>query len=254
MRGLEGRGFIVTGGGSGIGRGACERLGQCGARVAVVDVVAENAERVAKQLREEGAFATSFACDVSDESSVARMVADAVGDLGELRGVITSAGVNLEEDRQPLPEASLEAFERVLAVNLVGTFLTAKYAIPQLVAAGGGSFVTISSVAGMRGGAGQGLGYTASKGGVISFSQHLASVYGKAGVRVNALCPGATAGEGMGAFFQLPEGDAMVAPLVPMKRVGKCEEVGAVAAFLLSDEASYLSGQAFAVDGGATAR
>lgn len=101
---------------------------------------------------------------------------------------------------------------------------------------------------------GQGFGYTASKGGLISLSQHLAAMFGPQGVRVNCVCPGAAAGEGMGAFFLRPEADALVAPSVPLGRVGQAEEVGAVAAWLLSEEASYVSGQAIAVDGGATAR
>ena len=254
MRGLKERAFLVTGGGSGIGRGTCERLVAFGASVAVVDVVAENAERVADQLRASGGTAVALACDVTDEAAVIAAMDATERELGPLRGVVTSAGVNLEEDRQPLADASREAFERVLSINLTGSFLAAKHAIPRIEQAGGGSVVFISSVAGMRGGAGQGLGYTASKGGLIALGQHLASVHGKAGVRVNSLCPGATAGEGMGAFFQLPEGAAAVAGLVPMKRVGQAEEMGAVATFLLSEEASYLSGQVFAVDGGATAR
>lgn len=254
MKGLEGRVFIVTGGGSGIGRGACERLASLGARVAVVDLAIENADRVAEALRGDGADAASFACDVSDESSVAGMVSAVAERFGPLQGVINSAGVNLEADRGPIETASADAFERVLSVNLLGTFLVAKHVMPQLLEAGNGSLVNISSVAGIRGGAGQGLGYTASKGGVVSLTQHLAAIYGSRGVRVNCVCPGATAGEGMGAFFRLPEGEAMVGPLVPMNRVGQSEEVGAVAVYLSSEDASYVSGQVLAVDGGATAR
>jgi NAD(P)-dependent dehydrogenase (short-subunit alcohol dehydrogenase family) len=254
MKGLTDQSFLVTGGGSGIGRGTCERLCEAGARIAVVDLVEENASNIADSLRDRGAKAVAIGCDVVDESAVISMVQTATSTLGDLRGVVTSAGVNLDDDRQPLPEASVDAFDRVLSINLTGTFTVAKHTIPLLVDGGGGSFVMISSVAGMRGGAGEGFGYTASKGGVIALGQHLAARFGKHGVRVNSVCPGATSGEGMGAFFRTPEAAATVSRAIPMARVGTSEEIGAVAAFLLSDEASYLSGQFFAVDGGATAR
>lgn len=254
MNGLSGRNFLVTGGGSGIGRGACERLGAAGGRVAVVDVSAERAEQVAAQLRARGGIAVGIACDVTSENSVIAAVEHAWAELGPLRGVVTSAGINIVEDRQPLAEASLEYFNRVIAVNLTGTFLIAKHTIPRMVDSGGGAFVTVSSTGGMRGGQSQGLGYTASKGGVLSLTQFLACAYARNGVRVNCLCPGATAGEGMGSFFQTPDGQASVRQGIPMGRVGRCEEVGQVAAYLLSDEASYMTGQIIAVDGGATAR
>lgn len=254
MQGLSGRNFLVTGGGSGIGRGACERLVAAGGRVAVLDLAAERAEQVATALRDGGGIAVAIACDVTSEDSVAGAVRRCIAELGPLRGVVTSAGINIPEDRQPLPEASLEAFNHVVAVNLIGTFLIAKHTIPRMLEAGGGALVTIASTAGIRGGSSQGLGYTASKGGVVSLTQHLACLYAREGVRVNCVCPGATAGEGMGAFFQTPEGQASVQRAIPMGRVGRCEEVGQVAAYLLSDETSYMTGQVIAVDGGATAR
>ncbi len=254
MKGLSQKTFLVTGGASGIGRGACERLVEAGGRVAVLDCAAERAEQVAEALRQRGGTAIAIACDVTREDAVAGAVERCVATLGSLRGAVTSAGINIEEDRQPLPVAPLDVFNHVIAVNLVGTFLLAKYTIPRMVEAGGGALVTVASTAGIRGGTSQGLGYTASKGGVVSLTQYLACAYAAAGVRVNCLCPGATAGEGMGAFFQTPEGQDSVRRAIPMGRVGRCEEVGQVAAYLLSDEASYITGQILPVDGGATAR
>ncbi|MFN8625134.1 MAG: SDR family NAD(P)-dependent oxidoreductase [Candidatus Binatia bacterium] len=254
MKGLSGNTFLVTGGGSGIGRGACERLVAAGGRVAVLDADAARAEQVAEALRQHGGSALAMACDVTREEAVAEAVERCVATLGPVRGVVTSAGINIEEDRQPLAVAPLEAFNRVVAVNLIGTFLMLKHTIPLMVESGGGAVVTVASTGGIRGGSSQGLGYTASKGGVVSLTQHLACVYATAGVRVNCLCPGATAGEGMGAYWETPEAQALGRRIIPMGRPGRCEEVGQVAAYLLSDEASYITGQFLPVDGGATAR
>lgn len=253
MRGLSEQTFIVTGGGSGIGRGACERLAEAAANIAVVDCSEENALKVARSLAEAGANAQAYACDVTDEASVAQMVSDVHAQFGSIRGLVTSAGVNLEEDRQPLAEASLEAFKSVIDVNLIGSFLCAKHVVGHLRESRG-SIVTVASTAGIRGGQGQGLGYTASKGALVALTQHLASTLGCHGIRVNCLCPGATAGEGMGAFFHSADVESAIKHLIPLQRVGQAEEVGAVAAYLLSDEAAYITGQILAVDGGATTR
>lgn len=254
MNGLSERNFLVSGGGSGIGRGTCEQIIAAGGRVAVVDISAEHAERVAAALRARGGTAVAIPCDVTSEKAVAAAVQRCLTELGPLRGVVTSAGINIAEDRHPLPEAPLEFFNRVIAVNLAGTFLVAKHTLPKIVEAGGGAFVTISSTAGIRGGTGQGLGYIASKGGVVSLTQYLACVYARQGVRMNCVCPGATAGEGMGSFWQNPESEASVRHLIPMGRVGRSEEVGQVVAYLLGDAAAYLTGQVIAVDGGVMAR
>lgn len=254
MHGLEGKNFFVTGGGSGIGRSTCEHLVNYGAGVAVVDLNKDNAESVAAKLRDKGGAAIGLACDVSREDAVVDAIAQAQSELGILSGAVTSAGVNFEEDRLDLADIQIDTFMRTLEINLAGTFIVLKHIIPALVESGGGSVVTIASTAGIRGGSSQGFGYTASKGGVVSLMQNLSAIYGGQNVRVNAICPGATAGEGMGSFFSTAEGQAAVSQIIPMKRVGQSEEVGSAVVYLLSSDASYINGQAVVVDGGATAK
>ncbi len=254
MSGLEGRHYLVTGGGSGIGRGTAEHIAAAGGRVSLVDLDGDAVTRVASALDTTGEGALAFGLDVTDEAALVDAISTAEERLGPLDGAVTSAGINIEADRVPLDDMTLDAFEQVVSVNLSGSFLVARHVLPRLADAGRGAFVFVSSTAGIRGGTGQGFGYTASKGGLVSLAEHLASMYGSKGVRVNCICPGATAGEGMGSFFQRPEANELVAPRIPLARVGQAEEVGAVAAWLLCDEASYLTGQAIAVDGGVTAR
>lgn len=253
MRGLAGRAFLVTGGGSGIGRATCERLAAEGARVAVADLDVGRAEKVAAALRDGGATAIGLSCDVTLEAEVEAAVTQAVSELGGLRGLVTSAGVFLPGDMQPPAEVPLEVFVQTLAVNLVGTFASVKHAIPHLLAGGGGAIVTVASTAGLRG-HGFGSGYSASKGGVIALTRLLAERYGGQRVRANCVAPGATAGEGMGAFFASDEGRAGAARGSPLGRPAEASEPGAAAAWLLSDDASFVTGQVLAVDGGASVR
>ena len=254
MRGLEGRAFLVTGGGSGIGRGTCERLADAGAKVAVVDVDEERAAAVAADLRDRGADAAiSVQCDVGEEDQIVAAMKTTLAELGGLAGVVTSAGIFAEGDMQPLADVTLETFERTLRVNLAGTFLTLRHALPAIVDGGGGAAVTVASTAGLRG-HGFGSGYTASKGGVIALTRLAAEQYGRRGVRANVVCPGATASEGMGSVFATEEGAQGVGRGIPLGRPARPEETGATIAWLLSEEASYVSGQVIAVDGGATVR
>ena len=140
-----------------------------------------------------------------------------------------------------------------LRVNLGGTFLAIKCALPALLEAGGGAIVTIASTAALRG-HGRGPSYSASKGGVVALTRILAEQYGERGIRVNCICPGAIAGEGMGAYFASEAGGSQAARGNSLGRVGLAEELGGTAAYLLSEDASFVHGQILAVDGGASVR
>ena len=252
MTGLRGRPVLVTGAASGIGEATCERLAAEGALVALVDRDADRLRAVETRLLERGARAVAFPSDVSNDAAVRAAVEGAASALDGLRGLVTCAGIFDGGDMQLLHEVSLATFRHTLDVNLAGTFLAAKYALPHL-AHEGGAVVTIASTAGLRG-HGFGSGYTASKGGVIALTRLIAFQYGARRVRANCVCPGATDTPMTGGVWHLPDRVAMLKKTVPLGRCAEPHEIGDVACFLVSDDASYLNGQVIAVDGGATAK
>jgi len=260
VRGLVGRPVIVTGGASGIGRAACSRLAVEGAAVAVVDRNAALVDEVAAALAAGcSARVIGIVADVAKEDEVRAAVQRARTELGGVGGLVTSAGIFDGGDMNLLADVPLETFARTIAVNLTGTFLFCKYALPLLLEAppsanGGtrGAIVTIASTAGLRG-HGFGSGYTASKGGVVALTRLLAFQYGEKGVRANCICPGATDTPMTGGVYHDSEYLARVTPRIPLRRVAQPEEIGDVACHLLSDDASFVNGQVIAVDGGATA-
>jgi NAD(P)-dependent dehydrogenase (short-subunit alcohol dehydrogenase family) len=252
MTGLRGRPVLVTGAASGIGEATAARLAAEGAAVALVDRNAALLESVAARLRQEGARAQAFVADVSREEDVRDVVDAAVAAFGGLRGLVTSAGIFDPGDMQDLEGVSVGTFDRTLAVNLRGTFVALKHALKHL-ARDGGAVVTIASTAGLRG-HGFGSGYTASKGGVIALTRLVAHQYGDRRVRANCVCPGATDTPMTGGVFRLPDRVAALERSVPLRRCAEPHEIGDVACFLLSEDASYLNGQVIAVDGGALVR
>ncbi len=252
MTGLEGRHVLVTGAASGIGEATCARLVEEGAAVTLVDRDADRLAAVSDVLGRAGGRLLAITADVGDEAAVRDAVARAVERLGRLCGVVTSAGIFDPGDMQPLAGVELATFERTLRVNLIGTFLVAKHALPHLVD-GGGAIVTIASTAALRG-HGFGSGYTASKGGVVALTRLLAEQYGRQGVRANCICPGATDTPMTGGSFREGELAERTRRGIPLHRVAAPHEIGDVACFLLSDDASYVNGQVIAVDGGATVR
>jgi NAD(P)-dependent dehydrogenase (short-subunit alcohol dehydrogenase family) len=256
MQGLLGRPVLVTGAASGIGQAVCERLVAEGAAVALIDRDQQQLAAVAESLDGPGARRIAITADVSQETDVSAAVARAADVLGGLRGVVTCAGIFDPSDLNPAADIALDTFTHVLAVNLTGTFLVAKHALPHLVqaAANGGmssSIATIGSTAGLRG-HGRGVAYTASKGGVVALTRLLAFQYGEKGVRTNCICPGFTDTPMTGGTGRDPAMARLLRRGIPLRRIAQPEEIASLACFLLSDAASYINGQIIAADGGAT--
>ncbi len=249
MEGLGGSTFVITGGASGIGRGTAARLVQAGSNVALLDRDAKALE-VTRVALEADDRVTTFEVDVTDRTAVASAVDETLARFAALNGLVTSAGIFHPNDFTRVGEVDFDAFDEVLDVNLRGTLHAVAAVLPHL--GNGASIVTIASTAGLRG-HGYGPGYTATKGAVIALTRLVAIQYGPEGIRANCVCPGATAGEGLGAVFAEPATAERTSAGIPLRRVGTGADVGGTVAALLSGETSYLTGQVIAVDGGATA-
>ena len=246
---LEGKICVITGAGGGMGREAALLFSDEGARVCVADVDLDAAQATAAQARD--AFAHGV--DVADEQSVQEMMAATADRYGGIHVLYNNAGISPGDDASVL-ETSVEAWDRVQAVNTKGVFLCCKHGIPHLLARGGGSVINVASFVAILGAATSQISYTASKGAVLSMTRELAVQFARQNVRVNALCPGPVETPLLLAIF----GDdpaALERRRVhwPTGRLAKPREIVNGALFLASDESSYVTGSTFLVDGGLTA-
>jgi NAD(P)-dependent dehydrogenase (short-subunit alcohol dehydrogenase family) len=246
---LEGRVAVITGAASGIGRASALLFAKEGATVVAFDK-APQVEATAEAIIAAGGRATGLVGDAGLEKDVEATIGWAVKEFGRLDAVYANAGVS--GGYTPMEELTAEFWAEILRINLIGPFLAIKHASKVMAAAGKGSIICTASVAGLRSGAG-GIPYSASKAGVISLVQTSANVLYGTGVRVNAICPGLIE-TGMTApiYARARERgtDDKIGQLNPLKRGGEPGEIAAAALFLASDEASYVNGQAIAVDGG----
>jgi NAD(P)-dependent dehydrogenase (short-subunit alcohol dehydrogenase family) len=250
---LRDRVAIVTGAAQGIGEGIAEELSREGAAVVIADVDAEGAERTAGRLRADGGNVVAVSCDVSQENDVRELVDRTRRELGALHVLVNNAAIGVYK---PVDEATVEEFDRCLAVNLRGPFLGTKYAAPAIRASGGGSIVNIASVHSVQNVGGT-APYAASKGGVAALTR--ASAIDLApDVRVNAICPGWIDTPLIrGIFASDPnseEARAAVERRQLLRRIGTPKEIGRAAVFLASDDSSYVTGSLLFADAGMTAQ
>jgi NAD(P)-dependent dehydrogenase (short-subunit alcohol dehydrogenase family) len=241
---------IVSGGGSGIGRATSHRLARDGAAVGVLDANGDGASAVVAEVEQGGGRALACTTDVSDDDAVARAVQATAEQFGRITGAVTCAGIFHGPDLQPLHQVDIATFTKVIGVNLQGTFSVLRHALPYLID-GGGAVVTIASTAAIRG-HGFGPSYTASKGGVEALTRIVAVQYGPHNVRANCVCPGGVDTPMSAGAFAGPEAQERAKRSIPIGRYAQPEELADVVAFLLSDEARYVTGQTVPVEGGAT--
>lgn len=245
---LEQRVSLVTGAASGIGAACAHRFAAEGSTVVGLDVQQPDAAAWGEVARLAPA-AQFHSADVRDEARVAEVVADTIARFGRLDVVVNAAGVG---GGGPVHMVDATEWDRVVDINLKGTFLVCKHGLTPMLAQGSGSIVNIASVEGLEGTEG-GSAYNASKGGVVLLTKNLAIDYGRKGIRVNCICPGFIETPLLASVF---EGEVM-APFLErfadchqLGRLGRPEEVAAAALFLAGDDASFVSGHALAVDGG----
>lgn len=243
---LDGKLALVTGAGSGIGAAIAERFAAEGAAVLAADRDASGAREVAARI---GDAATALEVDVADERAVAAMV-DAARDQGGPDLLVNVAGIGSTTDA---PGTPLEVWNRVMAVNAGGTFLTCKHAIPVMAARGGGSIVNMASIAGLVGLRGR-AAYCASKGAVIALTRALAVDHVGDGIRVNCICPGTVDSPWIRRLVE-EAGESLDALRArqPMSRLGTPAEIAEAALFLSEDAAAFATGTALVIDGGLTA-
>ena len=247
---LEGKVAIITGGANGMGAEECRIFAREGAKVVIADVMEEEGRQVEAEIAEAGGDAVFIKIDVTSESDWEQAVESTVARYGKLDVLVNNAGISGTHHPDSM---SVKAWDNFMDINAKGVFLGMKTVIPQMQAAGGGSIVNISSISGIVGQNVIHMGYNASKGAVRIVTKSAAVQYARDGIRVNSVHPGVMPPMRSSSAARDPDMRSAMVEAVPMRRLGRTEEVGYAVLFLASDEASYITGAELVVDGGFTA-
>jgi len=254
---LESKVALITGGGSGIGRACAEMFAREGAKVAVSDISLERAQATTQFVTSHGGEAIAISGDVSVGDDAQNIVSATVEKFGKLDVLVNSAGVSA---RNAMPKGSSpeEVWDKVMDVNLKGTYMVSWHAVPEMAESGGGSIINLSSIMGLVGypvGMGGGFNpYNPSKGGVLQFTRNLAIDSASKNVRVNCICPGYVETNLTSALTKDAEALSRLETLHPIGRLGQPEEIAYAALYLASDESGFVTGTPLVVDGGYTAQ
>jgi len=249
---LQGKVCIITGAGSGLGKGIALVFAREGSKVVIAEIQEEPGQATAQQIKAEGGEALFLRTDITRASEVEKMVEGTLKAYGRIDVLVNNAGIN--PSRTPVHETSEEAWDQTLAVNLKGAFLCSKYVLPAMIKQGGGSIIHVASVVGGMGCSDR-AAYSASKGGMIALARNMAVDYAHYGIRVNSLSPGFVETDLTRIYFNKmretePQKLERIIGHHPMGRLGRPEDEAYAALFLASDESPWVTGLDMAVDGG----
>ena len=248
LRGLKGSTIIVTGAASGIGRATAIRLAEEGAKVALFDLDAEGGGQAAKEIEHQGGRARSFAVDITHQSSVEAAVDTVEREIGAILGLVNNAGWDVARS---FLETDMELWRKVIEINLVGPLIVTKAVLSRMHERGRGRVVSIASDAGRVGSSGESV-YAACKGGIISFSKSVARELARTGITLNLVSPGPTDTPLFTSFDETGRLAKALERAIPMGRLGQPADYPGIIAFLLSDDAAFITGQTISVSGGLT--
>ena len=246
---LHGKTALITGGGGGIGRATALALARQGARIASVDLDGDAAQETAKAIEANGGTSWASMLDVTDSAAVSAVIGEAECALGPIDRLVNIAGIYRLIDAENITD---EDWRRMFSIHVDGTFFCCRAALPGMIARGSGAIVNTSSLHAIRGQAGA-VHYSAAKGAIVGLTKALAREKAPSGIRVNAVAPGPIDTPLFRGAIPPGEADTLIAKrtsIIPMGRLGRVDEVAGVIAFLLSDAASYMTGQIVTIDGG----
>ena len=246
---LDDKVALITGAGGGIGRRSAMAFAAEGAKLVLSDANEDAVAKVAEEVRGAGGTAVHVRTDVARAAEVEAMIAFAETEFGALHVLFNNAGIMPDDDESVL-DTSEETFDRVIAVNVKGVFFGCKFGIPALLRAGGGSIINTASFVAVMGAATSQSAYTASKGAVLALTREIAVEFARRGIRANSLCPGPVNTPMLQTLLAEPAARQRRFVHLPMGRLAEADEIAKAAVFLASDDASYVNGSTFLVDGG----